>query len=227
MLKEFLESGAGILAVLGVYLIEKVIAIISKRKEARKIARQRMEEEQKQQARERKASYEFTNEIDRKVKHVLTGFLSALRPLRTFVIHFHNGTYTDAGVSLPKMTILHEIKERYSVLPIADTHQEIPVPEFMKPAFNRVRMLDTYYIKDRDEVGRSESSDYNPPFNQWLIYYDVRSMYLTAIHDNRTGRVVACLVLQFRSTHTLNEQDIVEINEQKKRIEAIYGTIPA
>ena len=223
-MKEFLDSGAGVLALFIIYLIEKIIALLAKRKEAKRLALQRIQEEEKKQEKELKSSYEFTSEIDRMVRHIETGFLSPFRPMRVFVIHFHNGTYTDAGLSLPKMTISHEIKERYSVLPITDTHQEIPVPDFLKSAFNRVRMTGSYYLKDIQEIAEPGKADHNPDFAHWLTYYEVNSMYCTSLRDRR-GKIVACLVLQFKGIHTLNKQDIIEINEQKKRIEHIYDRI--
>jgi hypothetical protein len=222
--KEFLESGAGLLVLFIIYVIEKLVSWNNKRKDARLHAKQREDDERKAAQekfeRERKSKKEFTDTIDRDVRHIITRFLSSLRPMRGFVIHFSDGQQTEAGLHLHKLTVRHEVKESQIVIPITDTHTLRPVPEFMRSMFNRVRLAGSFYLKDRDVLALKDSKEYNIDLFNWFVYYGVRSMYLTELYKH--GEFVAILALQFPAINTLTDRDIVAINEEKKNIERIY-----
>lgn len=224
MLKDFIESGAGLAVLFIIYVIEKLVAWNTKRKEAIQRAQEKIEAERKAEAekaeRERKSKKEFTDTIDRDVRHIITRFLSSLRPMRGFVIHFSDGQQTEAGLHLHKLTVRHEVKESQIVIPITDTHTLRPVPEFMRSMFNRVRLTGSFYLRDRDVLALKDSKDYNIDLFNWFVYYGVRSMYLTELYKH--GEFVAILALQFPAINTLSEADIVAINEEKKNIERIY-----
>jgi hypothetical protein len=222
--KEFIESGAGIFVLFIIYVIEKLASWHSKKKEAERQARERIEAEKKaaqeKAERERQSKKEFTDAIDRDVRHIITRFLAPHRPMRGFVIHFSDGQKTEAGLHLHKLTVRHEVKESQVVIPLTDTHTLRPVPEFMRSMFNRVRSTGSFYLRDRDVLALRESKEYNIDLFNWFVYYGVRSMYLTELWKN--GEFVAILALQFAVINTLSDSDIVAINEEKKNIERIY-----
>lgn len=223
-MKEFLESGAGLAVLFVVYVIEKLVAWNTKRKEAQRHAKEKIEAEIKAERekaeRERKSKKEFTDTIDRDVRHIETRFLAPYRPMRVFVFHFSDGTQTEAGLHLHKLTVRHEIRESQTVIPLTDTHYLRPVPEFMRSIFNRVRHGGSYYLKDRDALALKDSNEFNVDLFNWLVHYGVRSMYLTELWKH--GEFAAILVLQFPTVNTLRQDDIVSINEEKKNIERIY-----
>lgn len=158
-------------------------------------------------------------EIDRQVKHVEIKF-ATFGPNRVFVMHFHNGTLTDAGLSIQKVVISHEIVigDYPKMTPY---HQSIPIPEFLQRTLSRVVFQDWHEITDRENI-----HDKNPELYNWMVHYGVISQYCSALYDTKTKMIVAVLVIQFDRIHKMDEAAITKINEEKKRIEAIFGKLP-
>lgn len=204
---EFWEKVFDALAVVAVIGLDRLITYIKGKKKAK--------------AKANAVGLENNMEIDRQVRHVEVKFIHAMKPIRIFVMHFHNGTFTDAGVSLQKLVIKHELIPNRNTMPMSATHHSVAIPDFLQPTLSNISFYGESMLNDREDVVKK-----NPDFYNWLRYYDVVSQYCTAVRSNVTKKIVAVLVLQFDRVHPLLEDDLIHINEQKKRIEDIYDKLP-
>lgn len=168
---------------------------------------------------DKKTGIEFTHFIDVKVKHEENGMFKEYPYLRSFIIHFHNGDFTDAGLSLIKMTIKHEVLGNRTVKKISENYQGEPVPEMFFLMLKRVVFQGHYFIKDREEIKT------NVPLYQWMEIYDVGSMLFVEIRAGSSHKIVAILVMQWKIKDGINEEQIPQIKEDKKKIEKIYDSI--
>lgn len=162
---------------------------------------------------------EFTHYIDMRVKHAANGMFKDYKFMRSFVIHFHNGEFTDAGLSLIKMTIKHEVTESRTVKKMTENYQGKPIPEMFYSMIRRVIMEGHYLIIDRDKI------ENNIPLVEWMEVYDVGSMVCVEIRDSKTRKIVALFVMQWRIKEGFNAKQIPQMKEDKKAIEDIYDNI--
>lgn len=191
-----------------VYLIHQIRAWWKKRKEDN--------EKAKLQAR---SGIEFTHYIDLQVKHAINALAKDFKFMRGFVFHFHNGDFTDAGLSLIKLTIKHEVTEYRTVKRVMEHYQGKPIPEIFYSMIRRVVKEGHYLLSDRESL--SQESE----FYQWLVIYDVGSMLAVEIRDSKTRKIVAILCMQWRIKDGVHTSSIPQIKEDKKSIEEIYDTI--
>jgi hypothetical protein len=161
-MEDLWKNGGVAIAAGLIYLIEKLSLWVQKRKQA-KLAAEKAE----------RSGLENVNLIDRQVKHVLKGMLIRYMPIRVFVMHFHNGTFTEAGLSLQRLTIKHEVRSSYRVMQIETTHQEQPVPEFLYTLISRVRMFGFYALQDTNDLLQEQL-----PFKEWLEYYELSQTHI-------------------------------------------------
>jgi hypothetical protein len=180
------------------------------------IAKRAKKEEEKTKA---KSGIEFINKIDLLVKHEENNMFKEYNFLRSFVIHFHNGEFTDAGLSLIKMTIKHEVTGNRTVKKITDNYQGKPIPEMFHSMIRRLVFEGHYFVEDRNSVST------NVALYQWMEIYDVGSMLFVEIRDSQSRKIVAILVMQWRIRDGINKEQIPQIKEDKKRIENIYDML--
>lgn len=204
-----LSEEVGIAIVAGIiYFLHQLRAWWKKRREDK--------EKEKQVQR---SGIEFTHYIDLQVKHALNGMLKDFKFTRAFVLHFHNGDFTDAGLSLIKMTIKHEVTEYRTVKKIMEHYQGKPIPEIFYSMIRRVVKEGHYFLSDRESLSKDSE------FYQWLEIYDVGSMLAVEIRDTKTRRIVAILCMQWRIKDFLHTSSIPQVKEDKKSIEEIYDTL--
>lgn len=203
----------GIAAVAGsIYLFHQMRNWIKKRNEAKRSIEAAA-----------KSGIEFSNIIDKDVKHIEHKIMHVYTPMRIFVIHFRNGIHTDAGLSLHKMTIRHEIQILDSVSRISENYQDTPVPDMFYSMITRVRTEGHYYLDDREDLLKDVGK--NQLLYDWLTIYEAKSMLGVEIKNGKSGKIVAILVLHFPVPRTLNRIDIVKIKEFKRVIESIYDRL--
>jgi hypothetical protein len=166
-----------------------------------------------------KSGIEFINNIDLSVKHAENNMFKEYNFLRSFVIHFNNGEFSDARLSLIKMTIKHEVTGNRMVKKITDNYQGKPIPVMFDSMIRRVVFEGHYFIEDR------ESISYNVPLYQWMEIYDVGSMLFVEIRNSESRKIVAILVMQWRIKNGINKEQIPQIKEDKKAIEDIYDKL--
>lgn len=174
-------------------------------------------------AKSNNSSIEKIQEIDRQIRHAERRIKYEFQAMRMYVIHFSNGTITEAGVHLLKITFKHEVVINYQVEPVSKSFQEIPMPEMFVQPFVHVVRTGKYHLKSIDEL------DLNDPnckeYHDWLQAYRVRStLWLSLV--NRVGKMIAVLVMHFPANSRLSDSDILKIKDMKKDIEEIYNQLP-
>lgn len=169
------------------------------------------------------SSIENIQETDRQVRHAERKIKYEFHAMRMFIIHFSNGTITEAGVHLFKITFKHEVLVNYQVEPVSKYFQEIPMPEMFVQPFVHVVRSGMYHLKNVDEL------DLNDPhckeYQDWLKAYHVRSTLWIALND-RSGKMMAVMVMHFPANSRLTGEDIIKIKDMKKDIEEIYNRLP-
>jgi hypothetical protein len=166
-----------------------------------------------------KSGIEFTHYIDLQVKHAINSLAKDYKFMRCFVMHFHNGDFTDAGLSLIKLTMKHEVTEYRTVKKVMEHYQGKPIPEIFYSMIRRVIKEGHYLLTDRESLAPDSE------FYQWLSIYDVGSMLAVEIKDSKTRKIVAILCMQWRIKDGVYSSNIPQIKEDKKSIEEIYDTL--
>jgi hypothetical protein len=141
--------------------------------------------------------------------------------MRIHTVHFSNGTETDAGLHLLKLTFLHEIVQNYQVEPIAQYFQEHTIPDkFLRPVSTVIR-AGQYYMRRRSDLDMKDVNDVS--LATWLEAYNptIKSMLWLAIR-NRGGKTVAILCMYFPVEEAINQQQIIRLQDMNQEIERIY-----
>lgn len=204
---------------------EEAAAVLKKELEesARKLAEQSaryLAEEKK--IREMQSGIELDQRIDREVRHASGKIITAFHAQRAYVIHFSNGTVTEAGIHLMKMSFLSEVVEHFSVERIAGYFKETPIPEMFKSPMTLILAGARYYISDVDL--EKPVTPAQKEYNDWLNAYKVRSTLWLPIH-NTNRKIVAIFVIHwFASTH-LSPSELSRIRDMKSEIENIYNAL--
>lgn len=175
-------------------------------------------------AREVRSGIELNEKVDRDVRHAEGKILNEYNAQRMFVIHFSNGTETEAGIHLMKVTFKSEIVERFDVEPLARYFNEKPVPEMFKSPMTKVLKGADYYIQDIDEINREKELNRKEHYD-WLCAYKVKSILWTPIRKRNSSTVCAILVVHwFAKTH-LEPKEIARLKDMANEIEKIYSVM--
>lgn len=204
----------------------------AEKKEKKKLAedaKRRAEEqallEQRAQKMEMRSGIETYIHTDYRVKHVENRIYKTYNFMRCFVFHIHNGDFTEAMLSLIKLTIKHEVVQGHFVKRIADNYQGKPIPDMFYSMMRRVIVEGHYYLQDIATIATPDSATYNKKLYDWMKFYGATSMLCIEIKSNATNKIVAVLCLQFATKGWLNDNDINSIKEEKKEIEDIYDNL--
>jgi hypothetical protein len=172
--------------------------------------------------REMQSGIELDQRIDKEVRHAEGKILNAFHVQRMYVIHFSNGTVTEAGIHLMKMSFMSEVVEHFSVERIAGYFKETPIPEMFKSPMTLILAGATYYVQDIDE--EKPVTPAQREYYDWLTSYKVKSTLWLPIH-NSNRKTVAILVMHwFASTH-LSTVELSRIRDMKSEIETIYNKL--
>lgn len=169
------------------------------------------------------ASIESIQETDRQIRHAERRIKYEFQAMRMYVIHFSNGTITEAGVHLLKITFKHEVLINYQVEPVAKYFQEVPMPEMLITPFVNVVRAGMYHLKSIDDLDVSDQ--HCKEYHDWLQGYKVRSVLWLSL-TNKAGKLMAVLVMHFPANSRLSDSDIQKIKDMKKDIEEIYNRLP-
>jgi hypothetical protein len=168
------------------------------------------------------SSVETFSEVNRLVKHEERKMMIACnRIMRIHVMHFSNGTETDAGLHLLKLTFVHEIVQNWSVEPIAQNFQELPIPDmFLRPVSAVIR-TGQYYLKRRSDLDPTEVNDSS--LATWLGAYnpEIKSMLWIPI-NSKFGKPVAILCMYFPAEEAVDDKIIIRLKDMNHEIEKIY-----
>lgn len=193
-------------------------------REQEKKEQERKESEQKHKI-ERQSGIETYIYTDLQVKHVENRIYKTYNFMRSFVFHIHNGEFTEAQLSLIKLTIKHEVVQTHSVKRIADNYQSKPIPDMFYSMMRRVITEGHYYLEDIKLIGTPDQGGYNKKLYDWMVFYGAKSMLCIEIRSNITNKIVAVLCMHFATKGWLSEDDINSIKEEKKEIEDIYDKL--
>lgn len=193
-------------------------------REQERLEREKKEAEQKNKV-ERQSGIEIYIYTDLQVKHVENRIYKTFNFMRSFVFHIHNGDFTEANLSLIKLTIKHEVVQTHLVKRIADNYQSKPIPDMFYSMMRRVIVEGHYYLKDIKSISVPEQAGYNKKLYDWMVFYGAKSMLCVEIRSNITNKIVAVLCMHFATTGWLNDDDINSIKEEKKEIEDIYDNL--
>jgi hypothetical protein len=207
---------AAILAVL--MLIRDVIKDITAKRAARKLATVHAAEIEDKS---NKHSLEYLNEINRQVTHETKKIRDRHQSMRVYVIHFSNGTVTEAGLSLMKVTFKHEVVIDWQVEPVSRHFQEYPMPEMFLSSMTSVIRTGQYYLKNRNDLNVNDAN--HRDYFDWLKAYKVNSCMWLPIKKN--GKIAAILVAHWPATTDLDGSVIAKIKDINRNIEGIYARI--
>lgn len=186
----------------------------------KKVEHQKKEAEQEQK--NQVASVENFTEVTRLIRHEMRKMMiDCPKIMRIHTIHFSNGTETDAGLHLLKLTFLHEIVINYNVEPIAHYFHERMIPDmFLRPVSLVIR-TGQYYLKRKEELNPEDVNDI--ALANWLTSYnpETKSMLWIAIR-NTSGKVVAILAMYFPAPEAVSDQAIIRLQNLNQEIEKIY-----
>lgn len=167
-------------------------------------------------------SIQVNEDVDRRVKHAENAIKYRYQAQRMYVIHFSNGTKTESGLHLYKITFKHEVVENFTVEPISKYFNEKPIPEMFNTPMRRTLRGEEYYLADIDTLDRNDPSC--KLYRDWLEAYKIKSTLWVPL-KNHSGNVVAILVIHwFAKTH-LQDPDISKIRDMKSEIELIYNDL--
>jgi hypothetical protein len=169
-------------------------------------------EKREKAAKSNSSSIETAQETDRQVRHIERRMKYEFHAMRMFIIHFSNGTVTEAGVHLLKITMKHEVLINYQVEPVSKYFQEIPMPEMLVHPFLSVVRSGLYHPHAKE-------------YHDWLESYKVKSNLWVSL-NNKAGKLMAILVMHFPANSRLSDIDLVRIKDMKKDIEDIYNKLP-
>lgn len=168
-----------------------------------------------------KHSLEFLNQVDRDVMHETKKIRDRHQAMRVYVMHFSNGTVTEAGLSLTKVTFKSEILIDWQVEPISKNFQEHPMPEMFFSPMSHVIRAGMHYVKSREGL---ETHDANlRDYYDWLRAYKVNSVMWLPVKKN--GKIVAILVSHWPAQTDLDGAVIAKIKDINRNIETIYNRI--
>lgn len=169
------------------------------------------------------SSIESIQETDRQVRHAQRRIKYEFQAMRMFIIHFSNGTITEAGVHLLKITFKHEVLINFQVEPVSKYFQEIPMPEMFVTPFVHVVRSGIYHLKNIDDLDLNDANC--KEYHDWLSAYHARSTLWMAL-NNKAGKMMAVMVMHFPANSRLTGEDIVKIKDMKRDIEEIYNRLP-
>lgn len=217
-----------IAAVFGIVVAVKLWIDNRQAQKAREaIATQLKEKEQKEIAeKERHAkisSVEFNNELNRDVTHETRKIRDRYQAMRVYVIHFSNGTVTEANLHLQKISFKHEVVidwQDQRVEALSRGWQEEHMPDmFLQPMARIIRGDGEYYLRDRETLDLKDA--HCRDYYYWLKAYKVFSTRWLAIR-NSDRKIIAILVSDWPATTDLDETVLTKIDEIKRTIEGIY-----
>jgi hypothetical protein len=179
-------------------------------------------------------SIDSIEEVRNKVSHEEKKILYSYSAMRMFVIHYTNGTETEAGMPLFKVSFHHEVLEDYYVEPIAKHFKtERPIPEMLISPVKHLMHSGRFFIESVDELKSQLEKDLTEdPTNidnqqrlehcDWLLSYKVKSVLWLAI-KNKNGKKVAIQVIHWPTARAIHKSDIPKIEDMKKSIEDVYN----
>lgn len=171
---------------------------------------------------ERVSSMELYTEVHRYVRHAERKMMIACHHImRMHVIHFSNGTETDAGLHLRKVTFLHEVVQNYTIEPIAQNFQEHPMPDMFVRPISTVMQSGQFYLRKKSDLNETDVNDVK--LGHWLGAYhpEIKSMLWLAIR-NKAGKTVAILCMYFPGEDAVDDRYIIRLKDMNQEIEKIY-----
>jgi hypothetical protein len=179
-------------------------------------------------------SIDSIEEVRNKVSHEEKKILYSFGGMRMFVIHYTNGTETEAGMPLFKVSFHHEVLEDYYVEPIAKHFKtERPIPEMLISPVKHLMHSGRFFIESVEDLKRQIELDLvEDPTNidnqqrlehcDWLLSYKVKCVLWLAI-KNKNGKKVAIQVIHWPAARAINKADIPKIEDMKKSVEDVYN----
>lgn len=158
--------------------------------------------------------------------------------MRMYVIHYTNGSETEAGLPLFKVSFHHEVLEDYYVEPIAKHFKtERSIPEMFISPVKHLMHTGKFFLESVDDlkaqIQKELGEDPTNVENQqrlehcdWLISYKVKCVLWLAL-KNKSGKKVAIQVIHFPAARAIDKTDIPKIEDMKKSIEDIYNKYSA
>lgn len=211
-------------------VIEKIGALIAiiayaiykffeKRKEAQKEAHKKIQQDEQK----RTHSPQFVLDIGREIKHEARKIRDRHAAMRVFVIHFSNGTITETGFPLFKITFDHEVVLDYGVQVerISQNFQEITMPDMFTSPMTITFKIGEFYLKDIEDLNINDT--HQRDYYDWLKAYGVGSVMWLLI--KKKGKPAAILVSQWPRQTDLEGTIIARIKDIKRNIEKIYEGI--
>lgn len=195
-------------------------------KSRKEIAEHLKEKEQKELAEkskiEEKKSVEFTEELNRIVTHENKKIRDRYQAVRVYIIHFTNGTVTEANLHLVKLSFKHEVVVDWldhRIEALSKDWQEAHMPDMFLSPMRQVMTTGKYYLRDREKLNQNEVN--SRAFYFWLKAHKIMSTRWLAIRNGKR-RVVAVLVSDWPASTDLDDTIKAHIDDIRRNIEGIY-----
>lgn len=188
----------------------------------RSLEEREQKEKEDRQLSAQKSSVEFLVAVNREITHKTRRIVINFNAMRSYVIHFSNGTVTEANLHLLKVTFLHESVMDWTdrrVDLVSKSFKEANIPDmFLSPMFRLIKEGE-FYLKDVNtlDVTNANSRDYH----DWLRAYHVGSVLWLPIRTNE-GKMVAVLVVHWPVPTDLAGTIIAKIKDVNRMIEQVY-----
>jgi hypoxanthine-guanine phosphoribosyltransferase len=161
--------------------------------------------------------------IDGEIYEILWSLLVKYRAMRVFIVQFHNGSSYYTGQSIQRMTVSHEVTFPGQLISkVKINNDNILISEMDHRILTDIKKGDQYCVRDVDAI---RDGMYTEAIADWMDVYSAKSMYNIRIIDKKTQETVATLNLHFDSKDPLEDFEVGELMETKKRIEAIFDRL--
>lgn len=210
----------------GTILIPVFLKLRADRRKDEAATALRAEEEKEEKARYiKKQSLGFNTEFDLRIKHIENRIYKYTLFMRSFVINFYNGEVTISRLPIIKVIFRHEVTQGYFVKRVTENFQGRPTPAMFESMIRRVLAEGHYYLEDFNSLIDKDQPGNNLELYEWLLSYGAKSMLCVEIKNTNTDEPVAILVMHFPAIRPLNNEQIVNIKEDKKDIEHYYSEL--
>lgn len=193
-------------------LIKMWVDKVKAKQEAKKVAA-RIETE---------SSTEFIINVNREITHETKKIRDRHEAMRVYVIHFSNGTVTEANLHLLKITFMHEVVVDWTerrIEAVSKFFKEAHMPEMFLSSMNNLVRTGEFYLKDRETLNMKDV--HTKDYHDWLKAYGVMSTLWLPIRSD-TGKLLAVLVCHWPAKTDLDGTVIAKIKDINRTIESIY-----
>lgn len=159
-----------------------------------------------------------SKEVDNPIYDRLYELLFSYNAFRAYILQWHNGTKYYSGQHIQRMTMSHE-RNRPGFKSIKTEHDSIQIPVEIHEAMRDMKR-GVYYCENRDLIIDSKPDLYN-----WMRTNGASALIYFTLVDTKTREPIGLLGLNFNHTRPINDPQIAEILQFKRKFEVIFDKL--